>query len=539
MAYTQTPGATGSLAAGGEYDNLDTVDSISYSSLSAESAAASALSAAAALASQTAAATSASNAATSASNSATSAAAASSSATSAGTSASTATTQAGIATTQASNAASSASAAATSASNASSSASSASASASTATTQAGIATTQASNASTSASNAATSETNAANSATSAAASAVTAAGYIPSLTGNSGKFLTNNGTAASWATITGTLNYQGSWDASTNSPTLTSSVGTNGYYYVVSVSGSTNLNGITDWLVGDWAIFNGSVWQKIDQTNLVTSVAGRTGAVTLANTDISGLGTMSTQAASSVAITGGSITGITDLAVADGGTGASTAQSAINTLAGAVTSGSYLRGNGTNVTMSAIQAADVPTLNQNTTGSAATLTTGRTIAVTGDISYTSPSFNGSANVTAAGTLATVNSNVGSFTNATVTVNAKGLVTAASNGSAVVTSVTGTSPINSSGGTTPTISLASAYGDTINPYGSKTANYVLASPDGSAGAPTFRSIVAADIPLLASGTAGQYLTSNGTSAPTWTTGAGDPAGTAVAMAIALG
>ena len=539
MAYTQTPGATGSLAAGGEYDNLDTVDSISYSSLSAESAAASALSAAAALASQTAAATSASNAATSASNSATSAAAASSSATSAGTSASTATTQAGIATTQASNAASSASAAATSASNASSSASSASASASTATTQAGIATTQASNASTSASNAATSETNAANSATSAAASAVTAAGYIPSLTGNSGKFLTNNGTAASWATITGTLNYQGSWDASTNSPTLTSSVGTNGYYYVVSVSGSTNLNGITDWLVGDWAIFNGSVWQKIDQTNLVTSVAGRTGAVTLANTDISGLGTMSTQAASSVAITGGSITGITDLAVADGGTGASTAQSAINTLAGAVTSGSYLRGNGTNVTMSAIQAADVPTLNQNTTGSAATLTTGRTIAVTGDISYTSPSFNGSANVTAAGTLATVNSNVGSFTNATVTVNAKGLVTAASNGSAVVTSVTGTSPINSSGGTTPTISLASAYGDTINPYGSKTANYVLASPDGLAGAPTFRSIVAADIPLLASGTAGQYLTSNGTSAPTWTTGAGDPAGTAVAMAIALG
>jgi len=539
MAYTQTPGATGSLAAGGEYDNLDTVDSISYSSLSAESAAASALSAAAALASQTAAATSATNAATSASNSASSAAAASSSATSAGTSASTATTQAGIATTQASNAASSASAAATSASNASSSASSASASASTATTQAGIATTQASNASTSASNAATSETNAANSATSAAASAVTAAGYIPSLTGNSGKFLTNNGTAASWITLTGTLAYQGNWNATTNTPALTSSVGTNGYYYIVSVSGSTNLNGITDWVVGDWAIFNGSVWQKIDQTNLVTSVAGRTGAVTLANTDISGLGTMSTQAASNVAITGGSITGITDLAVADGGTGASTAQGAINTLAGAVTSGSYLRGNGTNVTMSAIQAADVPTLNQNTTGSAATLTTGRTIAVTGDISYTSPSFNGSANVTAAGTLATVNANVGSFTNATVTVNAKGLVTAASNGSAVVTSVTGTSPINSSGGTTPTISLASAYGDTINPYGSKTANYVLASPNGSAGAPTFRSIVAADIPLLASGTAGQYLTSNGTSAPTWTTGAGDPAGTAVAMAIALG
>jgi len=74
-----------------------------------------------------------------------------------------------------------------------------------------------------------------------------------------------------------------------------------------------------------------------------------------------------------------------------------------------------------------------PTLNQNTTGSAATLTTGRTIAITGDLAYTSPSFDGSGNVTAAGTLATVNANVGSFTSASITVNAKGLITAASSG----------------------------------------------------------------------------------------------------------
>lgn len=59
---------------------------------------------------------------------------------------------------------------------------------------------------------------------------------------------------------------------------------------------------------------------------------------------------------------------------------------------------------------------------------ATTLQTGRTIAITGDLTYNSGSFNGSANVTAAGTLATVNANVGTF--ASVTVNAKGLVTAA-------------------------------------------------------------------------------------------------------------
>jgi hypothetical protein len=135
-----------------------------------------------------------------------------------------------------------------------------------------------------------------------------------------------------WATITGTLVYQGSWNAATNTPTLTSSVGTNGYYYVVGTSGSTNLNGITDWVVGDWAIFNGTIWQKIDNTDLVSSVNGQTGVVVLtassvgalaiannlsdlANTTTArtnlGLGSIATQNANAVAITGGTINGTT------------------------------------------------------------------------------------------------------------------------------------------------------------------------------------------------------------------------------------
>lgn len=68
-------------------------------------------------------------------------------------------------------------------------------------------------------------------------------------------------------------------------------------------------------------------------------------------------------------------TGVTGtLPVANGGTGQTTQQAAINALANGVTSGQYLRGNGTNVVMSAIQAADVPTLNQNTTGTASNVT---------------------------------------------------------------------------------------------------------------------------------------------------------------------
>ncbi len=88
------------------------------------------------------------------------------------------------------------------------------------------------------------------------------------------------------AAVLGALSYQGTWNASTNTPTLASSTGTKGYYYVVSVAGNTDLNGITDWLVGDWAVYNGTAWQKIDNTETVTSVNGQTGAVVLTTTNI-------------------------------------------------------------------------------------------------------------------------------------------------------------------------------------------------------------------------------------------------------------
>lgn len=107
--------------------------------------------------------------------------------------------------------------------------------------------------------------------------------------------------------LQGDLNYQGAWNASTNTPTLASGTGTKGYYYVVSVAGTTNLDGITDWQVGDWAIFNGSVWQKVDNTDAVTSVNGYTGTVVLTQTDISGTANAptNTNITSMTGVTGG------------------------------------------------------------------------------------------------------------------------------------------------------------------------------------------------------------------------------------------
>ena len=84
----------------------------------------------------------------------------------------------------------------------------------------------------------------------------------------------------------GSLTYQSTWDANSNSPFLQSSVGTKGFYYIVSVAGSTNLNGITSWNVGDWAVFDGSVWEKVDNTDAVTSVNGQTGTVVLTANDV-------------------------------------------------------------------------------------------------------------------------------------------------------------------------------------------------------------------------------------------------------------
>lgn len=88
------------------------------------------------------------------------------------------------------------------------------------------------------------------------------------------------------AYLLGAANYQGVWNANTNSPTLANGTGTKGYYYIVTTAGATSIDGITDWRIGDWIIFNGTTWSKVDNTDAVITVNGQVGAVVLDSDNI-------------------------------------------------------------------------------------------------------------------------------------------------------------------------------------------------------------------------------------------------------------
>lgn len=124
-------------------------------------------------------------------------------------------------------------------------------------------------------------------------------------------------TVSSYINALGSLVYKGTWNASTNTPTLASSVGSAGDYYVVAVAGNTNLNGITDWQVGDWAVFNGAAWQKIDNTDQVISVNGYQGVVVLNATDVGATPNTAYVLAGTGLATGGRLTGNVTLNLAN------------------------------------------------------------------------------------------------------------------------------------------------------------------------------------------------------------------------------
>lgn len=323
---------------------------------------------------------------------------------------------------------------------------------------------------------------------------------IPVITVNAKGVVTGVTTAA----ITGGLVYQGSWNASTNTPTLASGTGTNGYYYVVSVAGTTNLDGITDWQVGDWAIFNGTAWQKIDQTNLVSSVNGEVGAVVLDYADVGAPSTSGTNATGTwnIAISGNAATA-TSATTATNVAGGAANKIVYNTASGTtsfidapVTTGHYLKWNGSAFAWDVAGTGTVTSVDVSG-GTTGLTTSGGPVTSSGTI-------------TLAGTLATTNGGTGltSFTAGDLPYYATG--TALSK-----LGIGTTDYILTSSGTAPqytnpasiTVGNATAAVTATNLAGGIASQIPYQSASGTTG-------------FIANGTAGQVLVSAGTSVPAW-------------------
>ena len=271
-------------------------------------------------------------------------------------------------------------------------------------------------------------------------------------------------TVSAYINAIGSLVYKGAWNALTNNPTLQSGVGNKGDYYVVSVAGSTNLDGITDWQIGDWAVFNGSAWQKIDNTDQVVSVNGYQGVVVLGATDVGATPNTTYVLAGTGISGGGRLTG--NVTITNAGV------TSFNTRTGAVT----------------LTSSDVTTALGYTpgTGNVASVTATSPVASTGG---NNPVISmPAATSLVSGYLTSTDWNT--FNNKQPA-------------GTYVTSVTGTAPVVSSGGTTPAISM---------PAANATTNGYLTSTDWS----TFNSKQPAGTYVTSvSGTAGRISSTGGT------------------------
>jgi len=116
------------------------------------------------------------------------------------------------------------------------------------------------------------------------------------------------------ANVPSGLSFEGNWNANTDTPDLSGATPDSGQFWIVSVAGSTNLDGITDWKVGDWAIYVSTGagtdgWQKVDNTSTLSG-SGVAGQLTYwtGTANVAGDAGLTYNAATDALTVGGAIT---------------------------------------------------------------------------------------------------------------------------------------------------------------------------------------------------------------------------------------
>jgi len=110
-----------------------------------------------------------------------------------------------------------------------------------------------------------------------------------------GSTITINGSGVISASVTGAFVYKGTWNASTNTPTLTNGIGVTGNQYVVNVAGTQNFGaGNITFTVGDYVLYSGTVWQQIAAGGIAAagSLTGPTLASNVVSSSLTSVGTL-------------------------------------------------------------------------------------------------------------------------------------------------------------------------------------------------------------------------------------------------------